>query len=237
MSINWTRDEIILACELTRSNSWSGLDEKDSRVVALSALLNESPLHPVELRDDKFRNPAGVARKTWDIATQHPDYTGQKTKGNKLDSIVLNDFILAPAKMQAVAAEIQAEILSGDAVTPSIDDSDEDDTEAAEGRLLLARHRRRERNRGLRNRKIRSVKEAGLPVACEVCSFDFHTTYGHRGHDYIDVHHILPLHASGPTTTRLKDLALLCANCHRMIHRGNPWLTPDELRTLLHSGA
>ncbi|MHA7286576.1 HNH endonuclease [Arthrobacter sp. MDT3-44] len=59
---------------------------------------------------------------------------------------------------------------------------------------------------------------------------------GHRGHDYIDVHHILPLHASGPTTTRLQDLALLCANRHRMIHRGNPWLTPNELRAMLSSG-
>jgi hypothetical protein len=33
--------------------------------------------------------------------------------------------------------------------------------------------------------------------------------------------------------TRLADLALLCANCHRMIHARRPWLTLDELRGLL----
>lgn len=236
MSINWTRDEIILACDLTRANNWNGLDEKDRRVVDLSLLLNESSLHPVELRDDKFRNPAGVARKTWDIATQHPDYTGQKTKGNKLDAIVLNDFLSAPAKMQTVAAAIQAEILRGDATLPNQDDPDAD-VEASEGRLLLARHLKRERNRGLRNRKVERVKKAGLPVACEVCSFDFGETYGQRGLDYIEVHHVLPLHASGPTNTRLSDLVLLCANCHRMIHRGNPWLTPKDLKSLVGANA
>jgi putative restriction endonuclease len=31
-------------------------------------------------------------------------------------------------------------------------------------------------------------------------------------------------------TTRLEDLALLCANCHRMIHRASPWLSVEELR-------
>lgn len=235
-SINWTRDEIILACALTMSNNWSGLDDKDSRVLALSTLLNQSSLHPVQLRDEKFRNPAGVARKTWDIATQHPEYTGQKTKGNKLDAVVLSDFLLAPEKMRTVASEIQAEILRGDVTVPYEDDPDAD-IEVAEGRLLLARHLKRERNRGLRNRKVESVKKAGLPVACKVCSFDFGNTYGQRGQDYIEVHHVLPLHASGPTTTRLSDLALLCANCHRMIHRGDPWLTPQELELLVSSNA
>lgn len=235
-SINWTRDEIILACELTRTNNWKALDAKDSRVVELSLLLNESPLHPVELRDEKFRNPAGVARKTSDIVTQHPDYTGQKTNGNKLDAVVLNDFLSEPVKMQTVAARIRAEILRADSVLLNEDDPDAD-IEVSEGRLLLARHLRRERNRGLRNRKVQSVKKAGLPVACEVCSFDFGNTYGQRGQDYIEVHHVLPLHASGPTTTRLTDLALLCANCHRMIHRGNPWLTPKELKPLVDLSA
>jgi 5-methylcytosine-specific restriction protein A len=30
--------------------------------------------------------------------------------------------------------------------------------------------------------------------------------------------------------TRLSDLHLLCANCHRMVHAKRPWLTLDELK-------
>jgi 5-methylcytosine-specific restriction protein A len=33
--------------------------------------------------------------------------------------------------------------------------------------------------------------------------------------------------------TKLSDLALLCANCHRMIHARRPWLSMDELRAYL----
>jgi 5-methylcytosine-specific restriction protein A len=35
------------------------------------------------------------------------------------------------------------------------------------------------------------------------------------------------------TKTRLIDLALVCANCHRMLHRSRPWPTIAELRTEL----
>ncbi|MBN4084034.1 HNH endonuclease [bacterium AH-315-A03] len=38
---------------------------------------------------------------------------------------------------------------------------------------------------------------------------------------------------AGQTTTRLSDLALVCSNCHRMIHRRSPWPTPIELGLLI----
>jgi hypothetical protein len=33
--------------------------------------------------------------------------------------------------------------------------------------------------------------------------------------------------------TRLSDLALLCSNCHRMVHRRRPWLRLGQLTSLL----
>ncbi|HEX7304188.1 HNH endonuclease, partial [Lentzea sp.] len=67
-------------------------------------------------------------------------------------------------------------------------------------------------------------------LACEVCGFDFESFYGERGKGFAEVHHAVPLHVTGPTTTKLDDLVVLCSNCHRMIHRGKNWMTPDELR-------
>ncbi|MGF7234005.1 MAG: HNH endonuclease [Frankia sp.] len=74
-------------------------------------------------------------------------------------------------------------------------------------------------------------------LRCEVCGFDFEKTYGSRGAGYIECHHIVPLHTTGQRATKLDDLALICANCHRMIHRGTPWLSPDELRETLNAEA
>ncbi|MEU6786998.1 HNH endonuclease [Nonomuraea angiospora] len=200
----------------------------------LSKLLQLGPLHPPEVRGGTFRNPDGVARKTWDIATQHPDYTGKQTKGNKLDRMVLQAFIERPDEMQAAAEAIRIGLKSGALLDlPVVDEEDEHGTSAPEGRLLLRQHVARERNPKLRAAKIKSVQDSGGTVACEVCSFDFERTYGPRGAGYIECHHIVPLHVSGPVKTKLADLALICSNCHRMIHRSSPWLTPSDLRELV----
>jgi hypothetical protein len=99
----------------------------------------------------------------------------------------------------------------------------------AEGGVLLKQHLRRERDPKLKPEKIAQAKRRGVPIACEVCGFDFFKTYGERGRDYIECHHRTPLHVTGPVTTSLNDLALICSNCHRMIHRSNPWLTVEQL--------
>lgn len=59
----------------------------------------------------------------------------------------------------------------------------------------------------------------------------FAERYGERGDGFIEVHHVRPVHQMQPgDKTLLADLALVCANCHRMIRRRLPWLTVEELR-------
>ena len=41
------------------------------------------------------------------------------------------------------------------------------------------------------------------------------------------------LHVGGQKARNIRDLALLCSNCHRMIHTKPPWPTPAELRELI----
>ncbi|WP_051782278.1 MULTISPECIES: HNH endonuclease [unclassified Streptomyces] len=228
-SPDWTRDEIILACDLAMANGWKRLEFHDPRVIELSALLRTMPIHPEELRNELFRNPNGVARKTVDITSRHPDYTGKPTNGNALDVAVMNDFLARPAEMAEVARRIRQGLDSGEFqdLPPA---AEEDDFSAPEGRLLLGRHHNRERNKALRKKKIDAVLRQGHRLVCEACGFDFEQVYGDRGAGYIECHHVVPLHEAGEGRTKLSDLALICANCHRMIHRRAPWPTPGELR-------
>ncbi|TFE57118.1 HNH endonuclease [Streptomyces sp. ICN441] len=229
---DWVRDEIILACQLVMENGWKGLDAQDTRVVELSGLLQLLPIHAEAERNEKFRNPNGVARKTFDIATRHPEYQGKPTNGGALDVAVLNEFLARPEEMTGVAQIIRDGIAAGDLWTlaPTVDEEFEDDYSAPEGRLLMRRHQARERNKSLRKKKIASVLQRGGQLACEACGFDFEQVYGARGAGYIECHHVVPLHEAGEGRTKLIDLALVCANCHRMIHRAAPWPTPGELR-------
>jgi 5-methylcytosine-specific restriction protein A len=70
-------------------------------------------------------------------------------------------------------------------------------------------------------------------LACEICAFNFAICYGDRGNGFIECHHTKPVETlTAGDKTNLDDLALVCANCHRMIHRRRPWLSVAELRAL-----
>ncbi|MCL2841366.1 MAG: HNH endonuclease [Defluviitaleaceae bacterium] len=106
-----------------------------------------------------------------------------------------------------------------------------------EGEEILSTHKRRERN----PRVIKKAKELfkerndGL-IFCEVCGFNFYDFYGERGNGFIEGHHKIPIHeAAGNLKTYVKDIALLCSNCHRMIHR-KPFITVDELSETILKG-
>ncbi|MER6826553.1 HNH endonuclease [Streptosporangium sp. NPDC000563] len=231
---NWTWDEVVLACDALVRNSWKPLEVTDPEAAELSRILRLLPIHPTDVRDERFRSTSSIRRKTADLATHHPAYQGKPTNGGETDRKVLKAFITDPEHMAASAHLIRAGLAAGAFTSTSlIEEIDDAEISAPEGRLLLRRHLVRERDRKLRNRKIEQARKTNPDLACESCGFSFIRTYGARGADYIECHHVVPLHASGETRTRLEDLALLCANCHRMIHRAAPWPTPTELRRLI----
>ena len=216
-----------------RENGGKALEEEDPRVVELSRLLRAHSAYSPETLPANFRSPSSVAHKMGDIRTSRPGYAGAVKKGGKATRLVASEFDKDMERLRITAASIRLALQGGRSL-PQPDELDEDvEFEGAEGKLLFAQHQRRERSKQLRNKKISEAKRDGRPIACEICSFDFALTYGDRGTDYIEVHHVLPLHESGPVSTKLSALALLCSNCHRMIHRGNPWLTPEQLKELL----
>ena len=69
---------------------------------------------------------------------------------------------------------------------------------------------------------------------CSVCGFNFETTFGDIGKDYIEVHHLKQVVDIGEEyeIDPIKDLRPVCANCHRMLHKRKPVLSIEELRTL-----
>lgn len=95
-------------------------------------------------------------------------------------------------------------------------------------------HFRRERDqRIIKAKKQRVLFEKGK-LECEACNFNFGDKYGDRGEKFIEVHHTEPLSMCGDgQTTFIDDLILLCSNCHRIIHRNEPWISIKELKKLI----
>ena len=85
-----------------------------------------------------------------------------------------------------------------------------------------------------RDPKIRRAFLKGKHLKCEVCGFDFGKAYGELGAGYIEVHHKKPVSEGVRMTDLNNDLAMLCSNCHRMIHRGKDhMITVEELRSIV----
>jgi predicted HNH restriction endonuclease len=84
-----------------------------------------------------------------------------------------------------------------------------------ENRKIVMSHIQRERSSYLATmRKIHDNYQ------CQVCGLRFEDAYGAIGKEFAECHHRKPLHQlEGEVTTELKDLATVCANCHRMLHR------------------
>ena len=104
--------------------------------------------------------------------------------------------------------------------------------------MRLVKHRSRER--GLRRAKLDAASGNGHLV-CEVpgCGFDFEERCRALGRGYAQVHHLTPLASlDGPAPVTLGDLAVVCANCHSIVHANPAEAMPvDDLRRLLSASA
>jgi 5-methylcytosine-specific restriction protein A len=229
----WNRDELILALDLYFQARPKNLDDTDSRVVALSKTLNGLPSAQSAVDPSKFRNPNGVSMKIYNLKRFDPDYKGAGlTRGNHLEEVVWNEFASDPVRLAAVAEAIRkgaAEVIAEQKGIPATDVQIDPDEEFQEGAVLTRLHKRRERDPKASAKKKATVLKATGKLDCEACGFDFALAYGDLGIGFAECHHRLPLASLGSRTgTRLADLAILCANCHRMIHKTRPLMSVEE---------
>lgn len=103
-----------------------------------------------------------------------------------------------------------------------------------EGKVVERLHKARERNGNVVRLAKAKFKEKYKRLFCQACGFDFGKVYGSIGQDYIEGHHTVPVsQMKANHTTKVQDIAMLCSNCHRMIHIKRPWLSMKDLSKLI----
>lgn len=152
------------------------------------------------------------------------------SKGDKPDSdIVLKFERLSGFEIYRVsfASELSDKIVTDDIAADELENLGLQH----EGRVIEYYGKRYERSP--KNRKA-AIRIHGL--SCNVCGFNFEKAYGERGADYIEVHHVKPIHTyeKEQTVDPYTDLITVCSNCHRMMHRKpSNILTVDEMKIIL----
>lgn len=117
---------------------------------------------------------------------------------------------------------------------PVADPFDPDLLSFPEGGEKRRLHMAHERNQTV----ISKAKALGLEhdpmLRCQVCGFSFIETYREQGRGFIEAHHKQPVaELRAGSRTSVDDIALVCANCHRMLHRGNRTLIINELSNII----
>lgn len=92
-------------------------------------------------------------------------------------------------------------------------------------------HFRIERNSGV-SKKVKKFKG----YTCEACDFNFIDKYGELGREFIEAHHLTPIANLGIGQFQINiqtDFAVLCSNCHSMIHRLDDPSNLGQLRQII----
>lgn len=230
------RDELLVVLDLYLSEH-RVLEEYDPRVVAVSELLNQLPIH-AEAGTPGFRTPDAVVLRLANFRSYDPTTParGMRNAGRAAEE-VWNRFAHQPERVTELVEAIMDAAVSLD--KPSRFVAEEFEDEFPEGRLLFRVHLVRERHPELRKRKLRQLIATGRDASCEICGLEPDAVYRRTAAERVlECHHRKPLEA-GARRTRLDDVVLACANCHRAIHGLGVFGSVEALRTavLLDSAA
>jgi 5-methylcytosine-specific restriction protein A len=201
----------------------------DVRRIYGSAVKNALKTRAVDFRSRLGEIPAAFSAGQIDLRpSSQSNYSADYEVGN----IVAKFYELTTLATDAVLIEdlrLMLELYSSLSYKENLSvgiigtEDDEQDNAVIEDYAAFRQHKRIERNPSLA-RKVKKIHG----YACQACGFNFDEVYpGIPNRKYIEAHHLVPISTlKGQKVSRnpKTDFAVLCANCHRMIHRfESPW--------------
>lgn len=211
-------------------------DEDDFVVLRPLRMTIQNSNFEIDL-EDRFRALAQDRKKLSYIAADHPELADLVAEHLALIEKGANSRQLRHAADQVISAQqaIFGESNYGsasslqEATSEPVSQTDEE-IYGVEGRTLIRVHIYKERNRSLVKKAKRYYKKQWGKLKCEICELEPDSKYGSKGDACIEAHHKTPIEELLPDSiTRMTDLAMLCASCHRILHSKRPALSFDKV--------
>jgi len=207
---------------LTRDNAWTCLDSNDNEISKLDFRNKKNPKSEKELiskcKKIKFSEELGLS---W-LKPSNRDLLK-----HLIISILSDD---NHSFSQAFGEYLKIRYLGIEKLNAV--DFYEDDFEKSNNFYLVEDYSKFRFHRVIeRNLKNISEVKKHQGYKCKICNFDFKKVYGKLGENFIEAHHIVPVSQQGGKQIKLdpcKDFLVLCANCHRMIHRSKKSINDKE---------
>ena len=234
----WSKEETLLALDVYfRNRPATKLKTESEELRNLSHFMRLIQLEIIGNADTPtLRNTAGMKMKMGNLVGIDPKFPEHKglSGASKQDKKYFDLYVNNQEELSEIVYEIKKVLVNARLERNLVPDIDDEDYVGKEGKEIIRMHRTRERDpKIIKEKKEKTLKEKGKLV-CEACGFDFEEIYGERGYGYIECHHKIGVsNMNEDDETKLEDLALVCSNCHRMIHRKKDWLTIKELKEIL----
>ena len=228
---DWTRDETILALALYLETGEAVPSKKDPRVQQLSSILRALPYHAEEARRETFRNPDGVAFKLQNLRSVA---TGKGLSNTSaMDREIWGTLGELPQRVQELAMAIEKAVALQQQDPVRLEEDVDSKEEFFEGHQLTLTHKRRERHPDVRKALLAARRKSGAALSCDLCRTGSPAKDRALEDAIFEAHHLLPISQALERKTMVKDMALVCASCHRLIHRvmihHKRWLTLEEV--------
>jgi predicted HNH restriction endonuclease len=116
--------------------------------------------------------------------------------------------------------------------------TEDEESNFPEGKEKFKEHRYLERDSSISKKAKELRLDQVGELRCDACHFSFSDTYGEHGAGFIEAHHTTPVNElCGNRKTRIEEIALVCSNCHRMLHSGSSLLSIEELQAIIENRA
>lgn len=99
-------------CDAVAENGWRAFRASQEQSEVLSEIMRGlSAVDPAD-RDEAFRSPKSIQRKSYGLVTSHSTYSGKPTKGGAPTRQVVAEFELNSEKIRREAASLRAALWS-----------------------------------------------------------------------------------------------------------------------------
>lgn len=220
--------------------------DDDGELATLAPLrvsIRNHPTYQIDLQDRFAAIGADIASLA-DIRSKHPDLANAIERHWKTLEAQANSSEIQRAADDVNTIQERIFGLTNAASATKLDEAEaepsveEEEIFGKEGRLLARIHVYKERDKtfAVRVKKHYKAKNGGKLV-CEACDLDPVAMYGENGERCLEAHHRIPIEQLQPDSiTRVDEMAIVCASCHRIIHSTKPCIPVEELAAILRLG-
>ena len=219
--LSWTEEELILTLALYKTLTYGQMHGHNPKVIALSKILRNLPIHNHNIRPDNFRSVASVSLRLSNFRSCDPgcNAKGMRSSGTGLFSEVFNKYNknneLLFERVNEIEHKYNTDIQSIINFTDPLQSNFVLESEDKE--TIFSLHKGKETDSSFYS-KVREY-HYGQSKVCSLCGHDPVRVYGRLGENILEYHCAKNFSRGTTPNVTIGDYVQICPTCHKLLDR------------------